>query len=124
MARPDDLVLQAPIRETRPAFRFRTFLEGAWYGFRLVYFERDQRWYIDVIDDAGAPIVQGIRVTEGRELFAAFHHLPIPPGQVYCQDTERQGRAPDRHAWQGFSRLYYRPLDVIELARGTDDEVF
>lgn len=123
MARLDDLVIDAPIRDTRSVLRWRTLLEGSWYRFRIAYYERDQRWRMDVLTDAGAAVVEGVRMVEGRDLLAPFHHLTVPPGQMFVEDVERLGRSPDRYAWQGFARLYYRPSSVVLLAAGTDDEV-
>lgn len=124
MARPDDLIMQAPIRDSRPAMRWRTLLEGGWYAFRLVYYERPQSWFLDVLADSGEAIVEGIAVVEGVDLLAPFHSLAVPPGQLFAVDTEGRGRAPNRYAWQGFARLYYRTTTVVAFAADTADEVW
>jgi hypothetical protein len=124
VARPDDLIVQAPIRDSRPELRWRTLFEGAWYRFRLVYLERTLGWWLDVLEDGGTALVEGIRVVEGRDLLAPFRTVGVPPGQLFVQDADGLGRAPDRHAWQGFARLYYRPTDIVAAAADTDDEVW
>jgi hypothetical protein len=123
VARPDDLIMQAPIRDSRPELRWRTLLEGTWYRFRLVYLSRSLGWWLDILEDGGAAIVEGIRVTEGTDLLAPFHALAVPPGQLFAGDTDGQGRPPDRHSWQSYARLYYRTTDVVAAAAGTADEV-
>ena len=123
MARADDLTLNATTRITGPAIRFRTLLEGVWYGFALTYDDRDLRWRLTITDVVGTLQVDGLRVVEGRDLLAPFHHLAVPPGQLYVEDVEGLGRPPDLGGWSSYARMYYRPVAIVDAARGTADEV-
>ncbi len=125
MARPDDLFLDALAGlSAKPDFTYRYTFDREAHTMRLVYYERPQCWFLDFRSDTGAAIVQGLTVTEGRDLVAPYHAYAVPKGQLFVVDTTGQGRAPDRFAWQTWARMYYRPVAVVALAAGSLDEVF
>lgn len=124
-----DLVLLGPKRTDRPAFRFRTQLEGTLYGFRFVWNSRLFRWYCDLADAAGNTIASGIAIVTGNDLLAAIPggpgptHDPKPPGQLFVVDDSGAGRLPTRNGWRSDFRLIYRPAADVAAAVGTPSEV-
>lgn len=123
MARPDDLLLQAPQRDNRPDIRWRNLLDSRWYSFRLAWNVRDRRWYLDVSSDTGDQIVVGLAVEAQISLLEAVRRDELPPGQLFVEDVGGFDRRPGQFTWLSYSRLFYRPAAVVELARGTTDEV-
>lgn len=118
-----DLVLTAARLVERPALRWRSLLDGGWYGFRLAYNTRLQWWTLDVEGDDGSPLVAGLRVTTGTSLLRPFGDVRLPPGQLFAQDVEGQDRDADRYALAGPIQLVYRPVADVEAAAGTAAEV-
>lgn len=118
-----DLILTGARADARPALRFRTLLEGAWYGFRLAYNTRLQAWYLDVEGDDGSPLVNGLRVAVGTDMLRPFGDTRLPPGQLFAVDVEGQGRDPWRYGLSGPIQLRYRTLADVEAAAGTADAI-
>ena len=95
-----DLTLLGPTRSERPAFRFRTRLDGAYYVFRLAWNSRYRRWYLDIADIAGNVAVTGLAVVVGHDLLAAVPGTYRPPGQLYVTDDSGAGRLPGLTGWR------------------------
>lgn len=124
MALADDLLVTVPRSSTAPAIAGRVILDGVWYGLRFAFNVRDRRWYLDVSQDDGTVLAQGVACVAGVALLGAFSDARLPAGQLYIEDSRRLGQAPGRHDWTDWARLYYRPAAVVAAAAGTDDEVF
>ncbi|MGB0768850.1 MAG: phage baseplate plug family protein [Phycisphaeraceae bacterium] len=124
-----DFALLGPKRTERPAFRFRTLLDGTIYGFRFVWNSRLFRWYFDLADSAGNTIASGIAIVTGADLLAAIpngpgpNNDPKPPGQLYVVDDSGAGRLPTRNGWRSDFRMIYRDAAGVLEAAGTADEV-
>jgi hypothetical protein len=118
-----DLTLLGPQRTNRPAFRFRTRLEGEFWAFRLVWNTRVHAWFLDVISADGVDLVTGLRIAEGLDLLGAFSDTTLPPGQLFVVDDSGLHRDPPRNAWTEGWRLKYRPTSDVQAAAGTADEV-
>lgn len=125
-----DLVLLGPQRVDVPAFRWRTRLDGAFYGFRLFWVSRAGReygytgqagrWMLDIRDTAGNAIALGIGVVVDLDMLAPVPGTSKPPGQLFVRDDSGRGRLPTRNGWRGDFRLIYRPKDDVAAAAGTD----
>lgn len=77
------MILLLPTPLDTPLFSVRYPLEGKEYSFRFDYVERWSSFVFDVVDDAGEPIVAGIRLVSNRPLLEAFRHDPrLPPGRL------------------------------------------
>ena len=120
-----DLVLLAPRIETRPAMRWRSLLDGAWYTFRLVFNTRARRWTLDLENDDATPVITGIRVVDGVDLLAPHRWRPgVPPGQLFATDVTGQHTEPGRRDFAGRIGLTYRPEADVAALEGTEGEVF
>ncbi len=118
-----DTHLSGAERSTRPARRWRTRLEGAFYGFRLVWNSRAHRWLLDITDAAGGSVARGLGVAVDLDLLAAVSVSNRPPGQLFVRDDSGAGRIPTRQGWSEGFRLLYRPEADVAIAAGTSDEV-
>lgn len=118
-----DEILLAPSRSDRPAFRWRTRLDGRFYGFRLVFSQRMRTWLLDLSDATGAPIFTAVTCVVDQDLTRPFAVSTIPPGQLFVRDESGLGRIPGRDAWRSDHRMIYRPEADVAAAVGTDLEV-
>lgn len=106
--RPPPERLLAPGRSERPSFRFRTRLDGPFYGLRMVWNTSERRWYLDLETNEGDLLVTGIPMVEGIDLLGPYHgRANVPAGELVVVDTEGQGLEPERFDFLGRSRLIY-----------------
>lgn len=87
--------------------RWRSILDGVRYAFRLKYRERYDCWDIQIATSQGEVVIDGIRVTEGNDMLAAWTDPRLPPGQLACVDTRGLGEHPTRNDWRGRHILTY-----------------
>jgi hypothetical protein len=50
----------------------------------------DDSWYLDVFDDQDQPIVKGIALAVGLDLWFPYRYKPLPPGILFVQDQSGQ----------------------------------
>lgn len=106
--RAGDLAIVAPSRTTAAVFAFSTRIGGVLLRLRLHWSVRDLAWTLDVQDQSGDPIIAGLLVTVGVDLFGGVDRLRLPTGPLFCADLSGSARLPDRDAWAGTHGLYYR----------------
>ena len=46
----------------------------------------DGGWYLDVFDEEDTPLVTGIGIVTGLDIFFPYRYLPIPPGILFIND--------------------------------------
>jgi hypothetical protein len=62
----------------------------------------DGSWNLDIYDADDAPIVMGIGVTVGLDLFYPYRHLGLPPGVLFVQDqTGTPAQDPGLDSFEG-----------------------
>lgn len=101
--------LRGPELSTSPVVAWRSTLEGGVYRFRLAYRERHDCWDLQVATATGEVIVDGIRVSEGYPLLAAWSDIRLPPGELVCVDGQGLGAHPTRNDWR--SRHFLKYID-------------
>lgn len=57
------------------------------YRFTLQWREAAQTWFLDIADDAGDPLVQGIALVAGSNLLHQYQYLGLGGGLVVMCDT-------------------------------------
>lgn len=62
-------------------------LLNATYRLTLQWREAAQTWFLDIADDAGNPLVQGLALVLGSNLLHQHQHLGIGGGLVVIFDT-------------------------------------
>lgn len=67
-------------------------LDGDVYYLRMSWNSEGEFWVLGVQDYTRAVILAGVKVVPNVPLLAMFHHLAIPPGEIYAilMDDTRQ----------------------------------
>lgn len=79
----------------------------------------DDSWYLDIFDDEDTPIVLGIALATGLDLFFPYRYLPLPPGKLFVQDQRGQPFV-DAKRGDFFTKdfaLYYTTADQVFVPR-------
>lgn len=77
-------------------FDFRSTLDGVEYEFRFRFNRRDDRWYLSIFDNAGAPIRQGIAGVVNFDLVFRIADFRAPPGRLFLTDVRTPPAAPSQ----------------------------
>jgi hypothetical protein len=89
----------------------RVELDAVVYTLRLLWSQRGQGWHLDMSDADGAPILRGVRLVTCFPLLYRFHHLAVPPGELYFFDLRDLGGEPTLEEMGDRYRLYYVDQD-------------
>jgi len=76
-----------PINNAFSNFSQELTLDGVSYRFDFTYNTRSLQWVLSISDIDLVPIVEGIKLILGYELFDQYRSYPLPPGELYCVDT-------------------------------------
>jgi hypothetical protein len=99
--------LKGPELSRAPVIAWRSRLDGVVYRFVLSYRKRYDCWDLQVATATGEIVVDGIRVTEGYPLLAAWTDARLPPGTLACVDSQGLGADPTRDDWRERHFLRY-----------------
>lgn len=80
-----------PFEPSIPSYRFSTTLIGKTYTIDVHWNARDDAWYFDLLDSAGAPIVHGIKIVLGALLGGRCADERFPLGRFMACDTTDSG---------------------------------
>lgn len=80
---------QLVIPTTADPFQQQTVqLDGIKYVMSLSYNQREERWYLSLADDEGAPIVSGLKLQANWGLFWRHrYNVKVPPGELMAMAT-------------------------------------
>lgn len=84
--------------ELTPHVEQTTELDGVEFGLRLRWNDREQRWYLDLSDVDGAPILLGVKLVANWSLLRTLaDDGRRPRGELVVVDTTGEGdpRLPD-----------------------------
>lgn len=87
-------MIDLPIIQEGPHFRFVTELEGLAYSFEFRWNDREEAWFLTVGDGEGNPLAAGVRVVVNFPLLNRFRNPALPPGFLIAVDTEATERDP------------------------------
>lgn len=77
-------VYEIPLTPATPQNIVMDFPNGRTYRLRLIYqWTPEHCWLLDVADSAGAPILCGVPIVSGADLFAQFAYLDFGCS-LYC----------------------------------------
>lgn len=79
--------LEIPVRNDLPAYQFTLELDGLVYSFTFTFNDRMGKWIMDIGDEQGDPIVQGLPVFADWPLLDRFKDTRLPPGLLIFVDT-------------------------------------
>ena len=80
-------VFLLPTRSDLPHFDFFTELDGTKYGLEFKWNEREESWYMSILDSEGTAILSGRKVVVNWPLFSRFAVAGLPPGNIIALDT-------------------------------------
>lgn len=84
-------------------------LDGVQVGLRLRHSAAEDRWYLWLVDLAGAEFAGPAKLVRGLDLFLPWKHDPrVPPGQLFVRGEEATKDTIDIT-----STLCYRPIAFV-----------
>lgn len=104
--------IEIRIDPTAPNDDFSATLQGRFYYFRKVYNQREDDWYLSILDENKDPIVSGCKVFVDCPLFKRSQDARLPPGVVMAIDTSGKRLNPGLNDFGVRVRLYYFELDA------------
>lgn len=82
-----------------PSFTQRLVLDGSEYQFDWDWNERESRWYVEISDAEGSPIVRRLKVVTNWPLLRGEADSRIPPGLLMVIDTSGAAADPLYGEW-------------------------
>ena len=80
-----------PVAASIPNQRFSTTLDGDHFVMDVRWNERDESWYLDILDESENPIRRGLKITQGNFIGSHVAVPGMPAGQLVAFDTSGQG---------------------------------
>lgn len=78
-----------------PYYVQRTKLDGRVYILSFSYNEREERWYLSLLDETEDPIIQGLKLVSNWSLLFPHRYDPrTPPGELSVADITGDGSPP------------------------------
>ncbi len=93
-----------PIAQGSAFFQHRVELEGVVYVLDFAWVARAGCWSLAVYTDDGTLTIAGIAIVANRPLLARFHHLAVPPGEMFFMSLAGDTPAP---GFEGLTELVY-----------------
>lgn len=85
-----------PVRSDLPSYKFQIELERVIYGLSFSYNSRESRWFMDILDSMGNPLVTGIKLLTAWAIASRFQSSELPPGEFFLLDTAGENKDPTR----------------------------
>lgn len=99
-----------PVRNDLPAYSLRVDLNGKIFSLLFRWNERALRWVMDVQNDDGLAIVNGILVLTNIPLLYQYKNENLPEGDFIVLDRFDQGRDPSRDNFGEDVELFYNEV--------------
>jgi hypothetical protein len=80
-------VLELPVRSDFPAYQFKVTLDGVVFQLSFNFNQRLSRWTMDIADDLGTEIVNGIALMSGYPISAQYVEDAMPAGLFALIDS-------------------------------------
>lgn len=88
-------VLVIPTTTGRPYHSLRTRLDGRDYTLRFAWNQREERWYLTILDDEDTVLLAGLKLIANWPLLRHYHSDPrVPPGELAAMDLTEGGGTP------------------------------
>ena len=101
-----------PTFPSTPLYKERVRLEGRDYVFRFDWNNREERWYMSILDIAENNLLLGVKVVANWGLLDRHHFNPdLPPGELIAIDLETGGVSPGFSDFGTRVRLFYFASD-------------
>ncbi len=94
-------------------YTMRVRLDGRDFNLRMLWNEREERWYLDIKTDADVPLAMGIKIITNRPLTRFYlYDKRLPQGLLMAHDLTNDGSPPGIYDLAPGKRveLTYHPL--------------
>lgn len=111
--------LLIPTSTTESQYSQTTTLEGRDYELTFSWFERGDRWYLDIASD-GVTLLAGLKIVADWPLLRLRTSELLPPGELIALDMTGNGRDPNLRDLGERVKLFYiesEDLEALGLAR-------
>lgn len=95
------------LKDITADYIFQTELESVTYTFRVRWNDRDQNYFLDIMDSDANPLLNGLKLCLGKIFYDRFSIAGLPPGTIIAEDTTGLGIDPVRGDLGGRVRLIY-----------------
>lgn len=99
--------LVLPVRSDFKQYSMKLELELVVYTFTFGYNTRRQRWYMDIADQAGNEILNGVPVLINIPLCDQYIDLRLPPGRFIAIDKTGNNKIPGEDDLGKDVKIYY-----------------
>lgn len=99
--------VKLPLTPDDPDFTFQVELEGRTYGFRFLWNDASEAWYMSLYDEADNPIAAGVKLTVDYDMLGRLALDSLPPGVLFAKDSLGQEQDPGRDDLGVRVQLYY-----------------
>ena len=106
-------LLQIPITNEDPNYRFQLELEERLYFFEFRYNTRMERWIMDLEDENKITLVAGIPVLINQNLLGQYTDDRLPPGIFIALDESGEDKQPERQSFGNDIKLTYTTSDEV-----------
>jgi hypothetical protein len=80
-----------PIDAAAPHYQIGTSIDGAQYVLEVRWNQRDEAWYLDILDEDEDPIAHGIKIVLGSVLGKRCVDPRMPAGALIAADLSGAG---------------------------------
>lgn len=103
-----------PTRVDLLEYRQQVRLDGVVFTMLFRFNDRDQSWYLDLLDSSESPIRNGIRLRTGTPMLRLIATAGRPAGELVPIDSTGADTEPDgTNLGTGVPLVYVEELDVI-----------
>lgn len=107
------LRIRGPENTSKPTWVVAQNLDGIVIEIRAQWLISEEFWIAYINDVQGDPVIAGVRMVEGNDLFYPYSDPRLPPGRLICHDTTRKHREPGRRAFVEDHGLYYIQPEIV-----------
>lgn len=100
-------IVKLPVNTELPDFTIRITLDGKPYQLRMRYNTRMDRWFLDIGDAQGNPILSGVELLIYRHLLTQYPTVGAPPGDLFVTDDSGAGLQPTKQSFLTDHSLAY-----------------
>ena len=100
-------IINLPIRNDIPAYTQVTELDGTAYTLVFRFNSRSNRWFMDILDESEAPLLEGVKLLARTDLNSRFKSEQLPKGVFIALDQSGRNEEPDRLNFSNDVLLYY-----------------
>jgi hypothetical protein len=83
--------IDRPESQLSPQISYDVDLEGRTYGIELIWYDRVERWYLQLRDDEGTYLIRGKYLAVDTPLLWRHRDTRLPPGLMVLTDLDSTG---------------------------------